>query len=77
SPLGKKVQEDCLTFNPKKLKLEQVHGSWKIVEGNHWLFDFGSNIQEAKQSLSIIRKYQFKYSCFIGRPDPSFTYMRQ
>jgi outer membrane protein OmpA-like peptidoglycan-associated protein len=77
APLGKKVQEDCVMFDPKKLQVKQVHGSWKIVEDSHWLFDFGSNVQEAKQSLGIIRKYQFRHSCFVGRPDPSFKYLRQ
>jgi hypothetical protein len=77
SPIGKRVNEDCVTFDPKKLQARQIHGSWKIVENNHWLFDFGSKVQEAKQALGVIRKYQFRYSCYVGRPDPSFTYLRQ
>lgn len=77
SPIGKRVDEDCVTFDPGKLQTRQIHGSWKIVENNHWLFDFGSSVQEAKQALGVIRKYQFRYSCFVGRPDPSFSYLRQ
>jgi hypothetical protein len=77
APLGKKSGEDCVAFNPQNLKVEQIRGRWKLADGNHWVFDFGNNINEAKQSLELIRRYQFRYSCFVGRPNPDFTYLRQ
>jgi len=69
--------EDCVGFNPHTIEVKQVQGSWKIVDGNHWMFDFGSNRDEAEQSAAIIRKYGFTQSCFVGRPGPSFTYLRR
>lgn len=77
APLGKKSGEDCVAFNPQNLKVEQIRGRWKLVDGNHWVFDFENNLNEAKQSLELIRRYQFRYSCFVGRPNPEFTYLRQ
>ena len=28
-------QEDCVGFNPHKIEVKQIRGSWKIVEGRH------------------------------------------
>jgi hypothetical protein len=41
------------------------------------MFDFNANEGEARQTLAIIKKYGFTRSCFVGRPDPSFTYLRR
>jgi len=77
APAGRMAREDCISFNPNRIDVQRVKGSWKVVEGNHWLFDFGNNRREAEQTASIIRKYGFTHSCFVGRPDPSFSYMRR
>ncbi|MEZ5536700.1 MAG: hypothetical protein R3F02_13875 [Thiolinea sp.] len=67
--------EDCISFNPGTTTVKKVNNSWKIVDGSHWMFDFGSNLKEAKQSYAVIRYYGLNKSCFVGRPGPSFTYM--
>jgi hypothetical protein len=70
--------DDCIAFNPSHLAVRQAAaGSWKIAEGNHWLMDFGSNQAEAQQSLDVIRRHGFTFACYVGRPDPSFTYWRK
>ena len=69
------VQEDCVSFNPNNATVSNIQGRWKIVDGSHWLFDFGSNKAQADQSLQIIKHYGMNQSCFVGRPQPSFTYM--
>ncbi len=76
-PSGKFQREDCISFNPRQLRVKKVNNSYKIVDGSHWLFDFGNKRSEARRALSIIKKYGFRYSCFVGRPDPSFKYMRK
>ncbi|HXH71401.1 MAG TPA: hypothetical protein VNI58_01115 [Mariprofundaceae bacterium] len=77
APSGGMRGEDCIGFNPNNISVQQINGSWKVVEGNHWMFDFGGNRGEAEQSAAIIRKYGFTQSCFVGRPNPSFNYMRR
>lgn len=77
APAGAFSGEDCLAFNATAAKVEQHNGRWKIVDGNHWLFDFGGNQDEARQALAVIRQQHFRYSCFVGRPNPSFTYLRR
>ena len=69
------VSEDCVPFNPNTTTVSNIQGRWKIVDGSHWLFDFGSNKAEADRSLQIIKHYGMNQSCFVGRPQPSFIYM--
>ncbi len=46
--------EDCISFNPQSAKVRQIQGKWKIVDGSHWMFDFGSNKREAKKALKEV-----------------------
>jgi hypothetical protein len=77
SPAGAFAGEDCVSFNPATTTVQQIQGSWKVVDGSHWIFDFGNKESEAKQTLAIIKKYGFTRSCYVGRPGPSFSYLRK
>jgi hypothetical protein len=77
APLGAVAGEDCIGFNPASATVQNISGSWKIVDGSHWMFDFGGNESEARQSLRVIKHYGFNHSCFVGRPHPSFSYLRR
>ena len=39
--------------------------------------DFGQEEGEARQALSHILRYGFTHICFVGRPQPSMTYLRR
>jgi hypothetical protein len=77
TPQGGMTGEDAIPFNPANLEVQYVRGRWKIVEGNHWVMDFDQQEGEARQALSYILRYGFRYICFVGRPDPSMTYFRK
>ena len=77
SPVGAFSGEDCVSFNPATIEVKNMGGRWKIVDGTHWLFDFGAKESEARQAFAIIKKYGFTSSCFVGRPQPSFKYLRK
>jgi hypothetical protein len=77
APSGSLNGEDCIGFNPNNIQVERIQGRWKIVDGSHWMFDFGNNEGEARQAFAIIKKYGFNRSCFVGRPNPSFQYLRR
>ena len=77
TPSGSMKGEDCVSFNPKTTGVKRVQGIWKIVDGSHWIFDFGSNESEARKAMQIIKKHGFTRSCYVGRPGPSFTYLRK
>ena len=68
------LKEDCVTLNPATTEVKNISGRWKIVDGSHWILDFGTNKQEAERSLKIIKHYGLDSFCFVGRPDPSMTY---
>ena len=67
--------EDCVSFSNRNAEVSKINGRWKIVDGNHWLFDFAGKRDEAYQALRVIKYYRMNQSCFVGRPNPSFTYM--
>ena len=77
SPAGAMSGEDCISFNPANITVASVNGSWKIVDGNNWMFDFGTKKPEADQTFEIIRAKGFTQSCFVGRPGPKFEYLRK
>lgn len=66
--------EDCLAFNTAAVQAQFVSGDWKVVEGSHWMFSFGSNSAAARRTAEIIRTYRLAHSCFVGRPGPSMQY---
>jgi hypothetical protein len=77
TPSGAIAGEDCVAFDPMAVTLSKIQGSWKIVSGRHWLFDFDQNENEARQALAVIRRQGFSQSCHVGRPDAAFTYLRR
>ena len=77
APSGSFPGEDCVSLNPATVTVQEIGGRWKVVDGTHWLFDFDTNKAEAEETLQIIQRYGFTQSCFVGRPDASFSYMRK
>ncbi len=69
------LKEDCVSFNPASAAVQRIDGRWKIVDGSHWVFDFGDKQDEARQALRVVRHYRANHSCYVGRPDPSFSYL--
>lgn len=69
--------EDCLSFNPANLQIQTINGRVKITASGSILFDFGTSMAEAQMALCLIKKYNFTKTCYVGRPDASFQYMRK
>lgn len=70
-------KEDCLRHDSDAIEVKQINGRWKIVQGNRWMFDFDENADEAKQAFSAMKRFGFDATCYIGRPDPSMTYLKK
>lgn len=77
SPQGALAGEDAIGFDPARIQVQQISGTWKVVEGSHWILDFGTSQADANKALQIIQHYGFTKICFVGRPDPSMTYFRK
>jgi len=71
--------EDCIAFNNHRVTIKYFPhlGTWKMVEGNMAMVDFGLKRGEALKSLRVVKKYRFNRQCFVGRPDPSFKYWKR
>ncbi len=63
--------EDCLGFDPSKVQAKKIEGRWKVVDGDHWLLDFGAKEGAAKKARDVIKFYGLNRICFVGRPAPS------
>jgi len=77
APVGPFRGEDCIKFNPNRLKVKKINKRWHIVEGNYDVIDFGPQKSEALAALGFIKYYGFSHICFVGRPGPSFEYPRK
>lgn len=76
APSGQLAGEDVLGFNRANLTVVQIGERWKVVDGTHWLLDFGVGQGNAVAALHFIRKHRFDQICFVGRPDPSMVYFK-
>ncbi len=76
APAGAVRGEDCIAFDRDSLSLKQRSGGWSMTAGRQSLRLF-PNREEAEQALAVIARYGFRQNCFVGRPDPSMTYLRK
>lgn len=69
-----RFREDCVPFNPDRIRVRYVRGGWKIVEGRQWIMDFGDSERNARRAQRVIGRYGLTKHCFVGRPKPSMVY---
>lgn len=77
APTGPFPGEDAIRFNPANVTARQVGKRWKVTEGSMWMLDFGASEANARKAEWIIKKYDFKYQCFVGRPNAPMMYFRK
>lgn len=69
-----KFTEDCIPFNYNNVTASNVQGRWKVVQGNMWMLDFGSNQAAAAKAVQIMKHYKMDKQCFVGRPNAPMHY---
>lgn len=62
---------------PPSCKCKNNTGEWMIVEGDHTLYSFGNKEAKPGRALALIHDLGFAYSCYMGRPNPCFRYLRK
>jgi hypothetical protein len=77
APVGSFRPTDCSPFNLATTNVRQINGSWKVADGSKELFDFGEKKDEADQTMAIIKKYGFVYSCMIAKGKVEYVYMHK
>lgn len=76
SPVGAMAGEDGIGFNPATLTIASEGSQWVMKSSTSRMFMF-PNKTEADMTLSLIKKYGFNVTGYVGRPDPSLQYMRK
>lgn len=80
APAGAYGGDDCTPINPAGSRVVKDRGKWKIIEdlpdGRYSLAVF-PNPGEAYRTLDIWRQRDFRFSCYVGRPDPAVSYYRR
>jgi hypothetical protein len=56
-------------FQPERLTVHQLGEHFYLAQGGHPLFDAGTNPEDARQLLQVIRRYGFDFLCRIGPTD--------
>ncbi|ARC90651.1 PASTA domain-containing protein [Rhodovulum sp. MB263] len=69
------VDEDCIRHDPGRIAAKQIGGRWKIVEGSHWMLDFGTDGDSAKKALAVLQAYGADRICYVSRPQPPMMYI--
>ncbi len=76
SPEGSMPGEDCVAFDAGGLAVAGRAGSAVLVDGHHYVVALPRR-SVAERALEIIRHHGFDRFCFVGRPNPEFTYFRR
>lgn len=69
-----KFAEDCLRFNPKRVRAKKFKKRWKVVHGSMWMLDFNKKRADAYKAVKIIKHYKLDRQCFVGRPHAPMQY---
>jgi hypothetical protein len=76
APSGALSAETCFSFDTDGINVKQSDESWKIVEGRNNIFNFREE-DIARDAHRVIQKHRFSRFCFVGRPVPTFVYLRK
>jgi len=72
-PTGSHSGLDCIGFNRAGLQIEPVGGQFRLTDGASSMLMFPNEL-EAQQAVAAINHHRLNRQCFVGRPNPSFTY---
>lgn len=79
-PQGSLPNEDCISItSPNNLTIrENSPTSFSIIDtrGNNVPYSAKSR-EEAEKIISIVKKYNARYTCYVSRPNPGMVYLRR
>lgn len=74
-PARRDVVGGCVPLRLSLLEIRQVGRSWRLVDGNLALYDFGPDERSARLALDILNKYGVTQRCYVGRRGNSWGYL--
>jgi hypothetical protein len=73
-PGGSHGSLDCISFNRAGVRIEPAGGGqFRLTDGVSSMLIF-PNQAEGQEAVDAINQYRLNRQCFVGRPDPSFTF---
>lgn len=67
--------EDCIRHDLSGLRVLDEGSKFILTDGRSRMISFDRRV-EAQTAISIMRKHDFSRICYVGRPGPSFKYMK-
>ena len=67
--------QDCISFNPSTLKVVKRSSTLYIVSDGRSSMFSAPNRTEANKIISILKRYGYTKTCYVGRPNAPFTYL--
>ena len=74
-PSKQAIEKDCMAFTPESVSIIKKKGRWQVVDGETRLFDAGQDQDMANRVVAVINHYRMNRRCYIGWPDPYFSYL--
>ena len=75
-PSGGLAGEDCIRHDLAALRILDEGSRFILTDGRSRMVSFDRRV-EAQTAISIMRSKGFTRICYVGRPGPSFIYMRR
>lgn len=66
--------EDCSDVHPDKVAVMQRDDSWKVMDGEREIFDYGSDREGAGQAASVIKSLNLSRQCYYDRANLATSY---
>jgi len=76
APSGMFSGELCFSFDTDGIQVTRSDESWKIVDGRSNILNFREE-DVARSAHRAIQKHGFSHFCSVGRPVPTFLYLRK
>jgi hypothetical protein len=75
-PSGRIDGEDCLPVNAGNLSVKVAGGMSLVMDGGRSMMRFRERA-DAGQAIDVMKALGARQICYVGRPDPSMTYLKR
>jgi len=62
---------NSVVFDPDALQIANVQGQWCLIDESRPWLTFGSRVEDARQALQVIQKYQFTEIIYVDPVNPA------
>ncbi len=75
-PSGQTGGEDCLPVNAGNLSVKVAGGMSLVMDGGRSMMRFRERA-DAEQAIKVMQVLDARQICYVGRPNPSMTYLKR